>query len=573
MASTNFQTNTMTFRQLFGNGTTYAIPPFQRDYSWSADEWEDLWQDLHEAFKEEGDPSHYMGYLVLREVSPKEFEVIDGQQRLTTITVIVLAALNQLKRLANNADDEGRSSRRSEALRQSYVGYLDPVSLLPRSKLKLNRNNDRFFQDWLVALREPLPQRGLKASEKRLRDAYNFFDRKMADLVKGVDDKGAAIAQFIDQMSLTLVFTVITVTNELNAYTVFETLNARGVKLSSTDLLKNYLFSVLHRGEADPNELSRLEERWERILGHLESESFPVFVRAHWMSRNGLIRESELFKTIRSKVTDRVAAFALLSGMEDDVEVYLSLSKPETSGWAPDDKTSASYLRLFNVRQPFPVLMAARRRFQASEFTTFIKAMVTLSFRFSVIANGQSSDLESAFSIEAARIDRGETTTARQAIINLRNVYIPDERFRLDFSEASFDTTKTAKRKLVRYVLSKLETHSGGVPVNAEDESVSIEHICPTNPDEGWDAFSQLEVEAMAMRLGNLTLMQRGANNGRGNASYQDKLSDYRKSAYLLTQRLPDTYPEWSPATLEARQETQARTATAIWRIAQLDPV
>jgi hypothetical protein len=96
------------------------------------------------------------------------------------------------------------------------------------------------------------------------------------------------------------------------------------VKLSSTDLLKNYLFSVLHRGEADASELSVLEARWERILGDLENESFPVFVRAHWMSRNGLVRESELFKTIRIQINDRATAFALLQGMEDDVQVYLS---------------------------------------------------------------------------------------------------------------------------------------------------------------------------------------------------------------------------------------------------------
>lgn len=571
MASTNFQTNTMTFRQLFGNGTTYAIPPFQRDYSWSSDEWEDLWQDLQAAFNEDGDASHYMGYLVLREVSPKEFEVIDGQQRLTTITVIVLAALNQLKRLANDAGDEGRSEKRSDALRQSYVGYLDPVSLLPRSKLKLNRNNDQFFQSWLVALREPLPARGLKASEKRLRDAYTFFDKKMSDLLRGHADKGAALAQFIDQMSLTLVFTVITVTNELNAYTVFETLNARGVKLSSTDLLKNYLFSVLHRGDADPIELARLEERWERILGDLENESFPVFVRAHWMSRNGLIRESELFKTIRNKVTDRASAFALLAGMEDDVQVYLALSKPEVSGWSAEDRNAAIHLRLFNVRQPFPILMAARRRLPPAEFTTFIKAMVNLTFRFSVVANGQSSDLESAFSAEAARIDRGETTSARQAIINLRPVYILDDRFHLDFADITFDTTKTAKRKLVRYIFSKLEVQAGGAPLNIEDETVTIEHICPTNPDLGWDQFTPVEVEALSPRLGNLTLLHRGANNAQGNTAYAEKVPDYRNSAFILTRRLPDSYPEWTPATVEARQSSLARTASGIWRIAQLD--
>lgn len=571
MASTNFQTNTNTFRQLLGNGTTYSIPPFQRDYSWSADEWEDLWQDLLASFNESEDSGHYMGYLVLREISPKDFEVIDGQQRLTTITLIVLAALNHLKRLVDLGDDAERAAQRADALRQSYVGYRDPVSLLARSKLKLNRNNDGFFQNYLVGLRDPLPQRGLKASEKRLRDAFVFFDRKLADYIRGKSDGGKAIASLIDRMSQALVFTVITVTNELNAYTVFETLNARGVKLSSTDLLKNYLFSVLHRGDADAVELSTLEARWERILGDLENESFPVFVRAHWMSRNGLVRESELFKTIRTQINDRAAAFSLLHGMEDDIQVYLSLSKPETSSWTQEDKKAASLLRLFNVRQPFPILMAAKRRFTQADFSDFIRAMVALTFRFNVIANGQSSDLESAFSSEAARIERGETETARQAIVNLRTVYIPDDRFRLDFGDSSFDTRKTAKRKLARYILGELERQSGGVPPDPENESVTIEHICPTNPNNGWDAFSDIEVEVLAMRLGNMTLMQRGANNLAGNSSYAEKLADYRTSAYTITRGLAENYPDWTPATLDARQQGLARMATGIWRIGQLD--
>lgn len=561
----------MTFRQLFGNGTTYSIPPFQRDYSWSSDEWEDLWQDLLAALRDGDSANHYMGYLVLREATPKDFEVIDGQQRLTTLTLIVLAALSQLKKISERTDDNGRALQRSDALRQSFIGYTDPVSLLARSKLKLNRNNDGFFQNWLVGLREPLPQRGLKASEKRLRDAFVFFDRKLAEFVRSEPDAGESIARLIERMSLSLVFTVITVTNELNAYTVFETLNARGVKLSSTDLLKNYLFSVLHRGNADSVELSTLEARWERILSDLENESFPAFVRAHWMSRHGLVRESDLFKVIRNRIQDRASAFALLRGMEDDVQLYLSLSKTEASGWPQEDRRAASLLRLFNVRQPFPILMAAKRRFAPVDFSAFINAMVSLTFRYNVIVNGQSSDLETAFSNESVKIERGETINARQALLNLRGVYVSDDRFRIQFSDVTFDTNKTPKRKLVKYILGEIERQSGGVPVEIESEAVTIEHICPTGPENGWDAFSDLEIEALTMRLGNFTLMEQGANNQQGNAPYLDKRAAYRRSSYVITQQLVQQYPDWTPATLEARQNAFARIATSIWRIPQLD--
>jgi uncharacterized protein with ParB-like and HNH nuclease domain len=94
-----------------------------------------------------------------------------------------------------------------------------------------------------------------------------------------------ALAQFIETMSDKLFFTVITVADELNAYKVFETLNARGVRLSATDLLKNYLFSVLARDREKPHEMDELERRWEAMVGRLGSESFPDFPRMHWNSR------------------------------------------------------------------------------------------------------------------------------------------------------------------------------------------------------------------------------------------------------------------------------------------------
>ena len=83
----NFNTANNTFRQLMGNGLLYRVPPFQRDYSWSADEWDDLWQDFLSLHTTEEEPIHYMGYLVLQSSDSKRFDIIDGQQRITTISI------------------------------------------------------------------------------------------------------------------------------------------------------------------------------------------------------------------------------------------------------------------------------------------------------------------------------------------------------------------------------------------------------------------------------------------------------------------------------------------------------
>ena len=80
----NFNTTNNTFRQLMGNGLSYCVPTFQRDYSWGADEWDDLWQDIVGLFGEDPEPAHYMGYLVLQSSDNRVFDIIDGQQRMTT---------------------------------------------------------------------------------------------------------------------------------------------------------------------------------------------------------------------------------------------------------------------------------------------------------------------------------------------------------------------------------------------------------------------------------------------------------------------------------------------------------
>ena len=117
------------------------------------------------------------------------------------------------------------------------------------------------------------------------------------------DASGKELTVFLDGLVDKLFFTVITVTDELNAFKVFETLNARGVRLSATDLLKNYLFSIISTHDTHETELKALEDRWERITGLLGSESFPEFLRIFWNSRNKLVRKSDLFKTIRKPVS------------------------------------------------------------------------------------------------------------------------------------------------------------------------------------------------------------------------------------------------------------------------------
>jgi hypothetical protein len=570
MAATNFKTENNTFRKLIGNGLTYRIPRFQRDYSWTDDEWEDLWADLMGTLLPGGESAHYMGYLVLQSGDDKTFEVIDGQQRLTTVSIIVLAVLKNLQRLIDAGNDAEANKRRMEQIRQTYVGYLDPVTLVARAKLTLNRNNNSYYQDYLVPLGH-LPQRGFRASEHLLRKAFEWFDRRVAEyLKKSTGTEGMRLAQFVEDMSDRLFFTVITVTDELNAYKVFETLNARGVRLSATDLLKNYLFSVLDRGSDTDHELRNLEERWEAMVGRLGAESFPDFLRAHWNSRRPFARQAELFKTIRSQVNSREVVFQLLREMEQDLDTYLALSSPEASDWPQDIKGFASTLRTFNVRQPLPLLLAARRIFDAPDFSGLMRACVVISMRFNVICSYGTAEQERTYNAVAERIARGEIKNLGTTLAAMQGIYPNDAAFRAAFAEKTIRTTQSRNNRVVRFILCALEKYLSDADYSFTSDSFNIEHVLPQNSQDGWEMFGDEEADALTYRLGNMTLMQAGQNKDLGNAAYAAKRAVFAQSGFAITRKLATDHAEWTPERIAAHQNWMAAQATAIWRIAQM---
>lgn len=572
MSATNFNTKNDTYRKLMGNGLTYRVPPFQRDYSWSEEEWEDLWVDIVSTLAPEGEPAHYMGYLVLQSQDDKIFDVIDGQQRLTTLSLMILAALKNLQRLILTGKDPDRTQQRLEQLRQTYIGYLDPVTLVPRAKLTLNRNNDNYYQTYLIPLVDRLPQRGFRASEHNLRKAFHWFDKRLSDYVRksGEVDEGRVLAQFVDQISDKLFFTVITVTDELNAYRVFETLNARGVRLSATDLLKNYLFSVLHRHHEHEYELKTLEDRWEGMVGRLGSESFPDFLRVHWNSRHRFVRQAELFKTIRGQVTAREQVFALLRVMDEDIDTYLGLSQPETSNWSQVGKDAAAQLRMFSVRQPFSLLLAAHRQLSQEDFEKLLKACVVLSFRYNVIGSQPPSEQERVYNWAAQGISRGEMINLTEILGALASIYLPDKVFQAAFADKTIRTTQSRNSRLVRYLLCKIEHHINGQEYDFNSDTFNLEHILPQKIQSGWDTFSDEESEAMMYRLGNITLSETALNRSLGNSDYNRKREGYQTSIFSLTQKVAEENSEWTPERITIRQQWMAKQATAIWRIAQL---
>lgn len=562
----NFNTSNQTFRQLMGNGLSYRVPSFQRDYSWDADEWDDLWQDIEGLFGEAPEPAHYMGYLVLQSEDNKAFDIIDGQQRMTTLSLLMLAAIARLMKLATPDDPQDPQFRRAEQLRGNYIGYLDPVSLVPSSKLNLNRHGDGFYQNYLIPL-EQLPRSGLNPSEHLLRRSFLWFEEHIR---QRSDGSGEAIARFIDTVVDKLFFTVITVTDELNAFTVFETLNARGVRLSTTDLLKNHLFALIARDKINESELGALENRWEGIVGLLGSESFPEFLRVFWNSRNKLARKSDLFKTIRNAIGNRAEAFALIRDLDRQARVYAALRNPETSGWPAPVRNSLKELQMFNVRQPLAVLLAAHERLGhegSPEFERFLRAIATLSFRYNVICSRLANEQERLYNDISIKLHEGRIANAAQAVQALRPAYPEDGEFRTAFADKILRTTNNRNKRILRYILFKMEAQLSGRELDSESAKYNIEHVLPENPDEGWPQFDDRQREAFVYRLGNLTLLETAANREIGNAGYEQKRPVLKASELQVSRRLAQHSDSWTADAIQAQQNWMARQATGIWQV------
>jgi hypothetical protein len=566
-ASQNFNTSNKSFRQMFGNGLSYKVPMFQRDYSWEDDQWDDLWNDIVLTAATRENDVHYMGYLVLSSTDSRVFNVIDGQQRLTTLTILILAVLKYLDELAENGIDPEANRQRSTQLRSSYIGYLDPVTLITQSKLSLNRANDAYFQTYIVPL-QPLPKQNLKFSEKLLKNAFEWFYGRINEQFSKAKS-GKEIAQFIENVVDRLFFTVIEVNDELDAFTVFETLNSRGVKLAPIDLLKNYLFSVVNKSPSSSHELEtrRLEEQWHKIVDTIGDANLTDFLRVHWNSKNTRVRESGLFKAVRQVIDDRGKVFELVRNLDADSAVFAAFIDPENELWTIEQRQYIRTLHLFKVKQPLSLLLAARRTLNDTDFTKVLRACVIISFRYNIIFSGATGDQETIYNNLAKDITLGNVQTIQDVMSRLRPIYKTDSEFKAAFSVKAFPNNSS---KVAIYILTELEKKQG-IAFDTSSSKYDLEHIFPVNPADDWPGFPSPVTDDPQLRLGNLTLIEKTLNKSAGNRSFDEKKLIYAQSLVPSTQKIGTECDFWSKSEINDRQDRMAREATSIWRLSEFD--
>lgn len=359
-------------------------------------------------------------------------------------------------------------------------------------------------------------------------------------------------------------FIRITVDDELNAYTVFETLNARGLELSATDLLKNYLFSRL---STQPDR-DALQRRWLTLMSVVHQESFPEFLRYHLQCDIPRVRSQRLFKLVRERVRLGADVFALMDSLKRRAHIFAALRDPQHEYWI-ERGDCAPYVRelsVLRVRQMTPLVFAAWER-MPNELPRVLKLLVAILFRYSAVRSLNTNMLEPVFHRATRGLLEKRIVTMAQLFEALREIYVEDEKFEQDFARLSVGTDGQGK-KLTRYILARLESDASGRSLDHETDPGTIEHILPENPSGAWDDdFPPETWSRFAYRLGNLTLLEPAANRRIGNSEFDVKMLEYARSLYCLTASLPaDLGDSWTRPKLEARQSRLAKRAVHLWR-------
>ncbi len=539
---------------------------FQRDYTWTNENWEELWGDILE-LEAKPHEEHFLGPIVTKQGNSEVSELVDGQQRIATLSLLVLAAVSILESYATAVD---ANRERAEDMRRAFVSSKDPLSLHFRSKLSLNRADDDFYQHTLVQLRQPHAPGRLPQSNALLLGAFEYFKAKLKEKFTNADD-GGILAVFIHNIvGSRLFFLRIPVEDDLAAYTVFETFNARGVELTASDLLKNYLMSLVARiGEAD---LKQVLSQWERIVKAVTPGKLPEFLRHYINStQKPFIRQERLFKTIRDTTKTPQDVFALLDNLEASSIWYQALNDESDALWDSVEmaRNAVAELRLFAVKQYRPLVLAAARRFSAdgvanAAIAQVIRLCSLISFRYSIIANRNPNELEKFYNQIAADVHDGRLKHPQEIKEALRVVAVSDDEFRDAFARKVAPASGRSKR-LVRYILVKLDRQLGNQTLAEDAPGISIEHILPENLTAEWESsFSPEQHERYVSRLGNYALLTPSQNRDVGQKNVIEKSAVYLRSQFEMTKRLDIS--EWGPREIESRQKEMAGWASTVWQ-------
>ena len=430
----------------------------------------------------------------------------------------------------------------------------------------MNGNDHNFFYHGIISLPGNRETRPNRESHYRLKKAYDLAKHQIRNYLSNSNNPTDALMDLLEFIEDNLKVIIVLVPNHANAFTIFETLNDRGLELAISDLLKNYLFG---RSEDRINEVQANWTEMYSLLENTENEILIVtFIRHYWSSIYGLTRERVLYDEIKRKITSKQRSVDLSLNLSRYSKFYIAIIDASNSFWneySEETKIHIENLNLFGMVQVRPLLLAIISKFNRPETEKAIKLLVYSSVRFLIHGGLGGGALETQYSQTAKEINEGLITSATNLLDRMRSIIPNDEQFK-----ESFKIANVSKPSLARYYLIVLEKCFNGniqpelVP-NSDTTAVNLEHILPKNPDSSW-RLTEDKVKALYNRIGNLALLSSRLNSEIGNSSFEHKKLTYLNSSFNLTKLIYET-DNWNEEKILTRQEQLANLAVRAWPI------
>ena len=358
------------------------------------------------------------------------------------------------------------------------------------------------------------------------------------------------------------------VSSEAAAFTIFETLNDRGLELSPLDLVKNYLF-----GKAESHSKIRIrdmESRWTQMMAMLANVKADNFLKTFWTSRHGRIQNPYLFEAMKKQYPSADAVVELSIDMLAASEQYAALDSPDDPVWAPHTKETREYVRSLKIlssQQIHPVMLAALSKLAPHEVERLLRMLEVLIVRYQLVGGERTETLEISLAKLAKLIFEAKVATASDAFKEINDIYPMDDDF-----QAAFRNKQERSNQKAQYLLRGLEREERRLasPSMSQEEdlgTVTVEHILPKSPGPQWEKVLKADdslLEESLYRIGNLCLLTK-VNKDIGTASFDEKKVAYAKSKIILTNHLA-TLTSWDRQAIEHRQARMAKLAVSVWR-------
>jgi len=538
----NVEAHSQTIENVFRKGK-YIIPEYQREYDWTDENLSEFLQDINETEEE----NYFIGHMVCEgKYNGSSFKVIDGQQRITTIT-IMLSVLRDIfyekeeNNLADGLHDSYIFSKNKD--NEKYV-ILDNQMPYPILQLYVQSKPDQKDQ-------KIKPH---KLGEKKIINAYDKFKKEWKDL------SIEALKKLRDKiLNLEIIF--VAVDDEVDAFTIFETLNAKGKDLTPLDLIKNQVFKNYQK-QIHINEPT---DSWKEVINNSKEKNLK-FLNYFWSSKYKKVSDRKIYKEfMKESLTIQFNYNDFLKELLEDSKTFKKIITPKIEDWKNQGEfqvyLSLEAIQIFKIQVVTSLLISLIREYNRKNISLVylrkaLSAIEGFHFVNNAIVGARSSGLDTMYSRISRDLYKANNKQNKHIIIDkmidkLRGKLPNIDTFKskLD-SRLYFSSSQTKQKKLVQYVLKRFEYEKQNYNIHLQN--LSLEHIYPEKFDNHWNKIDLIYIK----NIGNLVLLDKDINSKVGNKDYKTKKAIITNDSTLITTKeVFSKYIDWNQDKIEDRKE------------------